>query len=194
MQSNRSIIQPFRVATRYHARTMQPSSPQDASSHNMRPALRVGLIGGLTLGLAVAAQQVAGSVEMRMLGNFIVMAGFALTGWFAARETRAQVRQQGTGAGALSGLIAGLFVSAAFIALSMILSLDPDYMRTLQMQIKAQLSADQMSQLQSSGVDMRSFTQFSYGFGIFCCGLSFPVLGLLLGAVGGGSAAMVNRP
>ncbi len=159
----------------------------------MRPALRVGLIGGLTLGLAAAAQQVAGSQEMRMLGNIIVMTGLALTGWFAARETNAQVRQQGSGAGALSGLIAGLFISAAFIALSMILSLNPDYMRALQTQFEMQMPADQMSQLQSSGVDMRTFTQFSYGLGIFCCGLGFPLLGLLLGALGGASAAMMNN-
>lgn len=159
----------------------------------MRPALRVGLIGGLTLGLAAAAQQVAGSSEMRMLGNIIVMTGLALTGWFAARETHAQVRQQGTGAGALSGLIAGLFVSAAFIALTLITSLDPANMQALQTQVEEQLTPAQMAQMQAAEIDVRTLTQFTLGLTVTCCGLGFPMLGLLLGAVGGASAAMMNN-
>ncbi len=159
----------------------------------MRPALRVGLIGGLTLGLAAAAQQIAGSPEMRMLGSIIIMTGLSLTGWFAARETNAQLRQQGSGAGALSGLIAGLFVSAAFIALTLITSLDPAYMNTLQSQVESQLSPAQMAQMQAADVDMRTLTQFTLGLTITCCGLGFPVLGLMLGAIGGASAAMMNN-
>jgi hypothetical protein len=159
----------------------------------MRPALRVGLIGGLTLGLAAAAQQVSGSPEMRMLGSIIIMTGLALTGWFAARETHAMVRQQGSGAGALSGLIAGLFVSAAFIALTLITSLDPANMDVLQAQVESQLSAAQMAQMQAADVDLRTLTQFTLGLTITCCGLGFPVLGMILGAIGGASAAMMNN-
>jgi hypothetical protein len=175
------------------AGTMQPSPPQDASSYNMRPALRVGLIGGLTLALAAAAQQVSNSPEMRMLGSIIIMTGLSLTGWFAARETHAQLRQQGSGAGALSGLIAGLFVSAAFIALTLITSLDPANMDVLQAQVESQLSPAQMAQMQAADVDMRTLTQFTLGLTITCCGLGFPVLGLVLGAIGGASAAMMNN-
>lgn len=159
----------------------------------MRPALRVGLIGGLTLGLAAAAQQVAGSPEMRMLGSIIIMTGLSLTGWFAARETHAQFRQQGSSAGALSGLIAGLFVSAAFIALTLVTSLDPANMDVLQSQVEDQLSPAQVAQMQAADVDMRTLTQFTLGLTITCCGLGFPVLGLVLGAIGGTSAAMMNN-
>ena len=160
----------------------------------MRPALRVGLIGGVTLGLAAAAQQVAGSTEMRMLGSIIIMTGLSLTGWFAARETGAQLRQQGSGAGALSGLVAGLFVSAAFIALTLITSLDPANMQVLQSQVESQLSPAQVAQMQAADVDLRTLTQFTLGLTVTCCGLGFPVLGLVLGAIGGASAAMMNNP
>ena len=159
----------------------------------MRPALRVGLIGGLTLGLAAAAQQVAGSPEMRILGSVIIMTGLALTGWFASRETHAQLRQQGSGAGALSGLIAGLFVSAAFIALTLVTSLDPANMQALQSQVEAQLTPAQMAQMQSADIDVRTLTQFTLGLTVTCCGLGFPVLGIVLGAIGGASAAMMNN-
>jgi hypothetical protein len=175
------------------AGTMLPSPQKEAPTHNMRPALRVGLIGGLTLGLAAAAQQVSNSPEMRMLGSIIVMTGLALTGWFAARETGAVQRQQGSGAGALSGLIAGLFVSAAFIALTLITSLDPANMTALQAQVEAQLSPAQMAQMQTAEVDIRTLTQFTLGLTVMCCGLGFPLLGLFLGAIGGASAAMMNN-
>lgn len=160
----------------------------------MRPALRVGLIGGLTLGLAAAAQQIAGSAEMSTLGFVIVMTGLTLTGWFAARETHAQARPQGTSAGALSGLIAGLFVSAAFIAITLITALDPATMQSLQAQMEAQLPPSQMAQMQAADIDMRTFTQFTLGLTMMCCGLGFPLLGMFLGALGGTSAAMMNNP
>lgn len=159
----------------------------------MRPALRVGLIGGLTLGLAAAAQQMSDSSGMRMLGSIIIMTGLALTGWFAARETHAQLRQQGSGAGALSGLIAGLFVSAAFIAFSLIASLDSNYLQAMQSQVEAQLSPAQMAQMQAADLDPRTLTQLTIGMSITCCGLGFPLLGLLFGAIGGAGAAMMNN-
>jgi hypothetical protein len=50
-----------------------------------------------------------------------------------------------------------------------------------------------MAQMQAADVDMRTLTQFTLGLTITCCGLGFPVLGLVLGAIGGASAAMMNN-
>lgn len=168
-----------------------PPSPQ--STPHLRPALRVGLIAGATLGLAAAAQQFSTSDDMRVLGTLIIMSGFSVTGFFAARETGALERRDGSRAGAISGLIAGSLVSLAFIAISLLLSLDPDYMSALQSQLEQQVVTQaQRQQMQAADLDMRSLTQFSLGLAVACCGVGFPMLGLLLGALGGASG--VRRP
>lgn len=168
---------------------MQPPPSPHPTPH-LRPALRVGLIAGATLGLAVAAQQFSTSDDMRVLGTLIIMSGFSVTGFFAARETGARERRDGSRAGAISGLIAGSLVSMAFIAISLLLSLDPDYMNAVQSQLEQQVVTQaQVQQMQAADLDMRSLTQFSLGLAVACCGVGFPMLGLLLGALGGASGA-----
>jgi hypothetical protein len=66
-------------------------------------------------------------------------------------------------------------------------------MDVLQAQVESQLSAAQMAQMQAADVDLRTLTQFTLGLTITCCGLGFPVLGMILGAIGGASAAMMNN-
>jgi hypothetical protein len=148
----------------------------------------VGLIAGMVLGLAAAAQQFSSSDDMRILGTLIIVGGFSFTGYFAARESAAQERREGSSAGAVSGLIAGSIVSLAFIAVSLLLSLDPEYMRVLQSQLEQQVVTQaQWQQMQSADLDMRTLTQLSFGLAVACCGVGFPMLGLLLGALGGAS-------
>lgn len=166
-----------------------PQQPPGAPVRNLRSVVRVGLIAGLTLALAAAAQQFAASNDMRVLGTSIIITGLAVTGFFAAREAGVTERNRGSGTGALSGLIAGLFISAAFIIISMWQSLDPENMRILQAQVEQQLSSGQLAQLQAADLDVRTLTQFSLGLTIMCCGLGFPLVGLLLGAMGGATAA-----
>lgn len=171
---------------------MQPrTTPTQPPAQNFRPALRVGLIAGLTLGLAEAAQQLTASDEMRMLGTVIVIAGFSVAGFFAARESGATQRATGMSAGAISGLIAGVLVSLVFVGVSLLLSLDPEYMRALQSQVERQAAAQaQMQQLQAANIDLRTLTQYSLGLAVACCGLGFPGIGSLLGALGGGMGAL----
>jgi len=131
---------------------------------------------------------------MRVLGTSIVITGLMLTGYFAAREAQVVYRNQGSGVGALSGLIAGLFISAAFIAATLVQSLDPENMRLLQAEVQSRITQAQMAQVQAANVDMRTLTQMSLGVAVTCCSLGFPLLGLLLGAMGGSMAANLRRP
>jgi hypothetical protein len=174
---------------------MQPrTTPTQPPARNFRPALRVGLIAGLTLGLAEAAQQFASSDEMRILGTMIIITGFSVAGFFAARESGATQRAEGTSAGAISGLIAGVLVSLVFVGVSLLLSLDPEYMRVMQSQVERQVATQaQMQQLQTANIDLRTLTQFSLGLAVACCGLGFPLIGLLLGAMGGGMGAFTLK-
>ena len=61
-------------------------SNSSSSISNLRPALRVGLIAGLTLALAAMAQQVAQSAEMRLLGVAIIVSGMTIAGYYADRR------------------------------------------------------------------------------------------------------------
>ncbi len=163
------------------------------SPHNLRPAVRVGLISGLTLALAAVAQQIPSSFGMRLLGPLIIVLGFGLSGYFAAQRSNIAHRNAGYGVGALSGLIAGLCVSCAFVAVSLILSFDPENIQRLQAEVAQQLSPAQFQQMEAANLDLRTLTQFSLALSVICCGLGFPLIGLLLGALGGASGAARNR-
>jgi hypothetical protein len=172
---------------------MTTNSPSPPTSQLLRPTVRVGLIAGLTLALAAAAQQLPSAPEMRMLGLFIVMAGFGFAGYFAARDSGVAQRNAGYGVGALSGLIAGLFVSGAFIAASVVLSFEPENIARLQAEVERQLGPAQLAQLRAAELSLETLTQISLGLSIALCGLGFPVAGLLLGALGGASGAARNQ-
>jgi hypothetical protein len=163
------------------------------SPHNLRPALRVGLIAGLTLALAAVAQQAPSSPGMRTLGTFIIMMGFGVAGYFAARRTGVLQRNMGYSVGALSGLIAGLCVSFAFVATSLLQSFDPANVERLQSEVAQQLSPLQFQQMEAANIDLRTLTQFSLALSVACCGLGFPIAGLTLGALGGASGVMQNH-
>ncbi|MCS7055671.1 MAG: hypothetical protein NZM18_05795 [Thermoflexales bacterium] len=167
-------------------------SPQISPQH-FRPALRVGLVSGLTLALAAIAQQAPSSPGMRTLGTFIIMTGFGVAGYFAARRAGVSQRNAGSGVGALSGLIAGLFVSIAFVAASLLQSFDPANIERLQAEVAQQLSPAQFQQMEAANIDLRTLTQVSLAISVACCGLGFPIAGLMLGALGGASGAARNH-
>ncbi|GIV85827.1 MAG: hypothetical protein KatS3mg052_2834 [Candidatus Roseilinea sp.] len=163
------------------------------SPHHLRPALRVGLIAGLTLALAAIAQQAPSSPGMRALGTLIIMIGFGTAGYFAARRSGVMHRNLGYSVGGLSGLIAGLCVSCAFVVAALLQSFDPASIERLQAEVALQLSPLQLQQMEAANIDLRTLTQFSLALSIACCGLGFPIAGLMLGALGGASGAMRNH-
>ena len=73
-----------------------------------RAALRVGLIGGLVLSIAVAAQQVTDSPDLQCFGYLITIFGLGIVGYMAARDVGDFDRLPSLRAGAIGGLIAGL--------------------------------------------------------------------------------------
>ncbi|WP_169238963.1 hypothetical protein [Candidatus Roseilinea sp. NK_OTU-006] len=167
--------------------------PSQTSPHHLRPALRVGVTAGLTLALAAIAQQAPSSPGMRALGTFIIMMGFGVAGYFAARRSGVLHRNAGYSVGALSGLIAGLCVSCAFVVASLLQSFDPASVERLQAEVAQQLSPLQVQQMEAANIDLGTLTQFSLALSIACCGLGFPIAGLTLGALGGASGAMRNH-
>ncbi|MCX7939665.1 MAG: hypothetical protein N2545_09560 [Thermoflexales bacterium] len=160
---------------------------------NLRPALRVGLIGGSVLGLATFAQQAATSAEMQLLGLVIMALGPSVVGYYATRQSAVRQRNAALSAGGLGGLVAGLFMALAFIAAAIMLALDPAEQQALVELAQQQLSELQRAQLQAAGVDLRALVQLSLGLTIACCGVGLPLLGLLTGAIGGLIALPANQ-
>ena len=100
-------------------------SNSDADAPATQSILRTGLIGGITLGLAVAAQRFATDYAMQSLGLVIVIVGFSVIGLFAARDSDVKRGREGLRVGLVSGLVAGFFVALAYIAINIVMALDP---------------------------------------------------------------------
>ena len=150
--------------------------------------LRAGAIGGITLALAIAAQRFAADYAMQMCGLMIVIVGFSVVGLFAARNSGAPDRKTGSRVGLVSGLIAGLFVALAFVAVNLLASLEPSQLAELRQQVVDQMAMWPPQQAamfqQMSAADQDSLIRFATGVGLACCGIAFPLIGLLLGSMG----------
>jgi hypothetical protein len=153
-----------------------------------RAALRVGLIGGLVLGLAVAAQQATESSDLAVIGWMIVIAGLSVVGFLAARDTGSPERIPSTRAGAVAGLIAGLIASLAAIATILLLSMNGSGMQRINEDLQQIYTADQLKQLAEMGATTDVLAQSYVILQIMCCGAGLPVIGLVLGAMGGSIA------
>jgi hypothetical protein len=160
--------------------------------------LRTGLIGGITLGLAIAAQRFATDYEMQSLGLIIVIAGFSLVGVFAARDSEVTRGREGLRVGLLSGLVAGFFVALAYIAVNIIMALDPSQVEFVRSQYPQQIealrevaptfAAQSLAQWNAMNArEQAAFTQLAFGFAA-CCGVVYPFMGSALGAMGGAIA------
>jgi hypothetical protein len=150
-----------------------------------RAALRVGLIGGLALAVVMAAQQFTDSPLMSMLGVIMTFAGLVIIGYFAARDAGEIQRGPAMRAGAVGGLIAGLLAAMAVVAVMLVLSFNGDMLRQVQDAFQQLYTPEQMQQFQSAGVTLEALTQVTVAVQIMCCGGALPILGLILGALGG---------
>ena len=111
-----------------------------------RAALRVGLIGGLVLGIAVAAQQVTDSPDLQCFGYIITVTGLGIVGYMAAREVGDPERLPSLHAGAVGGLMAGLLASLAVVAVLLVLSISGDNLQRIDAAIRAMYTSAQLEQ------------------------------------------------
>jgi hypothetical protein len=158
-----------------------------------RAALRVGLIGGLVLALAVAAQQVTDAPEMQLLGFAITLSGLCIVGFIAARDAQDDERWGSIRTGAVAGLIAGLLASLAVIAVLLILSVTGENMQRINEIIRQAYTPAQLQDFAAMGVTIDVIAQTSVVLQIMCCGAGLPITGLLLGALGGLFAPGASR-
>jgi hypothetical protein len=161
---------------------------QQKAQHARSAPLRVGLIAGLVLGVAMAAQQASGDP----LGLMIVMIGFLVAGTFASREALALTRRQGVRAGFLGGVIAGAIVALAFIAASLVASLDTE--RTARLQQESLRVMDDAlpgyakimrAEMERDPAAFRLNYMISTVLATTCCSLFLPAMGASMGAMGG---------
>lgn len=158
------------------------------ANHRRSSPLRVGLIAGLTLGVAIGAQQYASD----SFGMIIVVVGLHVAGYYAARESAADSRRTALRAGLLGGLTAGVLTGLGFAAATMLLSLDAE--RTARLQDEsltamkqvwpayADIVEDEMSRNPES---FRASYLLSTVIATACCSMLLPALGAAFGAVGG---------
>ena len=172
---------------------MSLNSPESTPANPSYAVLRAGLVGGATLGLAMAGQRMATSQEMALLGWFIVIFGFFCVGHFAVRElTQIQNRRAIIRLGLVSGLIAGIVAGLAFVFVNLALSLDTEQlqlMRASALERMSQMTPQQAQALKDSHIDADLLAQWSYGLATGCCGLMVPIMGSVLGAFGALSAS-----
>ena len=176
---------------------MSLNSQESVPTNPSYSVLRAGLVGGATLGLAIAGQRMATSPEMAILGWFIVVFGFFCVGYFAVREiVTSKSRKDLIRLGLVSGLIAGVVAGLAFVVMNLALSLDVAQIQLIResaMQNMNQLSPEQAQVLKNNPLEMDQLVRLSYGIATGCCGLLVPILGTVLGAFGALSAANANN-
>ena len=157
-----------------------------------RAALRVGLIGGLVLSIAVAAQQVTDSPDLQCFGYLITIFGLGIVGYMAARDVGDFDRLPSLRAGAIGGLIAGLLASMAVVAVLLVLSVSGDNLQRLVAALR-EMPPSVLEQYASMGVSLDQIAQLAIMIQLLCCPAGLPILGLVLGTVGGALASAANR-
>lgn len=148
-------------------------------------ALRVGLIGGLVLGLAMVAQQITQAAELRVLGMLIVFTGLWVTGYIGARDAGDYRLGPSARAGAVGGLVAGLLISLAVIAVLILQSINGESVQRINEAVQQVYTPSQQQQLSEMGITMETLAQTTVVVQLVCCGAALPMAGLLLGALGG---------
>lgn len=154
--------------------------------------LRIGLIGGCVLALAMAAQRVSTDEQGAMFGLMIVSLGWGVVGYFAARDAFAASRREGARAGAIAGLIAGLLTSLSFVGVTLLQSFDPAVLSAIEKQALTTMPPEQLAQARELGWAIKDLVQVSLTMIMMCCGVGLPAMGTLFGAMGGSAAGAAN--
>lgn len=155
--------------------------------------LRDALIGGATVALAVIAQQESDTAELRLFGLAAMFGGLLLTGMFTARDAGGRKRDVAARTGAAAGVLAGLLAGLAMIGMSLIWSVNGMTEQRIQLALVQVYTADQLRTLSDNGMTLESLVQFTTLFQIVCCGAGLPLIGLVLGAIGGAFAVDVFK-
>lgn len=157
-----------------------------------RAALRVGLLGGLVLSLAVIAQQVTDSPDLQCFGYIITVFGLGIIGHLAAREVGDTNRLPALRAGAIGGLIAGLLASMAVVAVLIVLSMSGDTLQRAQ-DVFREMPPALLEQYASAGITIEALAQLSVMIQVLCCPAALPIMGLIFGTIGGAIASTTNK-
>jgi Trk-type K+ transport system membrane component len=142
------------------------------------------------LAIALMAQQYASDPDSAMIGWFIITSGMGIVGFYAARESRAPARKQGMRAGAIAGLIVGIFLALAFVAITIVRSLNPTLFAEVERMVVTAYPEQTLRDLTQLGWTPRALAQLVLLMGVMCCGIGLPLLSVLLGAMGGFGAAI----
>jgi hypothetical protein len=161
--------------------------PEPAPNTRAAP-FRVGLIGGLVLAIALAAQLFAlykSDPDNATVGWFVITSGMSIVGFYAARESHAHKRAQGAKAGALAGLLVGVLLTLVFVAATIAMSLNQTLFADVERMVVASNPKETLQALEQQGWTPRMIVQLSLLMVVTCCGIGFPALAVLLGALGG---------
>ncbi len=150
-----------------------------------RAALRVGIIGGIVLSVAIAAQQITDSPDLQFLGYIITLGGLCVVGYMAARDVGDYARTPAMRAGAVGGLIAGLITSLAVVAVLLVLSVTGVNLQRIDAAIRELYTPEQLQQYASLGITVDMIAQTTTLIQILCCPAGLPIMGVLLGTLGG---------
>jgi hypothetical protein len=156
-------------------------TPAEVNQRRFAP-VRAGLIGGVTLAIAMTALVVSKDEGGRLLGMMIVSAGLNIVGYYSASQSASATRGKAMRAGAVGGLIAGVLIALAFAAASIIQSFQPELFNAIVKQAAPGLPQFQRDQLFTGGVltaEGRAVFQAAMVLSISLCGMGLPVIGAI---------------
>jgi hypothetical protein len=122
----------------------------------------------------------------------IVSAGLNIVGYYSASHSASATRRDAMRTGAIGGLIAGVLIALAFSAASIIQSFQPELFNAIVEQTAPGLPKFQRDQLFAGGnltPQGRATFQAAMVLSISLCGMGLPIIGTILGLLGGMTVA-----
>lgn len=174
--------------------TTQTTQPPSTGS---RAALRVGLIGGAVIGLAIAASRLTTDPGLSAMGSLIIVVGLFVVGYYAVRDSGDYRSTPAARNAAISGLMAGLVASLIMVIVSLAQALDPTTQKmvieaTKEMAQRA-YTPEQWALLEQNGMSVESIYPFAVAVQLLCCGAGLPLFGIAFATIGGALSAQIHR-